>query len=123
MRSLAALVVLLLLAGPAQAFSSVAPGKSAHDKATGVAADVGWPKHAVKALQAAVRQPDIDDLQLAPIEGNKHRADVSPVYRPWHHCDRVAPATGAEAVNATVAFVAHERSLAANLSLIDPEAA
>lgn len=124
MRPLAVLAATLLLAAwPAQAFASVQDGKSPHDEITAVAADAGWPEGAVEALQAAVRQPDIDDLQPAPVEGNEKRMDVSPTFRPWHHCGRVAPATDAEAVDATVAYVAHERALARNLSLLDPPAA
>lgn len=117
------LTALVVVPWSAQAFASVEKGESPHDEITGVVADLGWPKDAVEALQAAVRQPDLDDLGPAPVEGNKDRMDVTVTFRPWHHCDRVAPATDDEAVNATIAYVAHERDLAENLSLVDPEAA
>ena len=114
---------LLLLAAPAQAFRSLKDGGSPHDEITAVAEELGWPEDAVEALQAAVRQPDIDDLEPAPIEGFKDRVDASPTFRPWHHCDRVPPQTDAEALNATRAYVAHERGLAKDLALLDPPAA
>lgn len=123
MRRWLPLLAVLLMAPGAQAFASVQQGDSPHDEMTAVAADVGWPEDAVEALQAAVRQPDIDDLEPAPVDGNKDRMDVSVVFRPWHHCDRVPPMSDAEAVKATIAYVDHERSLAQNLSLVDPAAA
>ncbi len=123
MRLVVAVSALLIAAGPAQGFTSVDGGHAPHDAITAVAAEAGWPEGAVKALQAAVRQPDIDDLREAPVEGDKDRMDASVTFRPWHHCDRVAPATDADAVNATIAYIAHERGLALNLSLPDPVAA
>lgn len=122
-QAVAVAAALLLAASPALAFASIASGDAPHDEATAVAAELGWPKGAVELLQASVRQPDIDDLQPAPVEGDKERLDMSPLFRPWHHCDRVAPADDADAVNATIAYVAQERALARELVLLDPEAA
>lgn len=122
--AVAALVVGGALAAPgALAFRSIEEGDSPHDEITGVADELGWPEDAVRALQAAVRQPDIDDLQPAPVEGNKDRMDASVTYRPWHHCARQPPGGDAEAFNATVAYVHEQRALAENLSLLDPAAA
>lgn len=120
---LAALGLAVACAAPAQAFASIMPGSSPHDDITAVAGELGWSKAAVKQLQAAVRQPDIDDLRAAPTKEDKTRLDTSAVYQPWHHCDRVPPATDAGTVNATRAYIAQQRDLALNLSLLDPVAA
>jgi hypothetical protein len=118
-----AILALVAAAPAAQAFASIQKGDSPHDEITAVAADLGWPEDAVEALQAGVRQPDVSDLQKAPIEGDEERVDASVTFRPWHHCGRVPPTADDQAFNATVAYVRHERGLAENLSLVDPAAA
>lgn len=114
------LTALAVVVAPAvAAFGSVEPGKSPHDDITSVAGDLGWPEDAVEALQDAVRMADIADFDHEEIDG-KERLVVTPVFDPAHHCDRVPPATDAEAFNATVAYIAWERGMAENLSLLDP---
>lgn len=125
MRSLWASVALaaMVLAAPgAQGFASIQRGDSPHDEITAVAEEVGWPEDAVEALQAAVRQPDIDDLKTVKEDG-KERLDASVTYAPWHHCTRQPPGGDADAFNATVAYIHEQRGLAENLSLLDPAAA
>lgn len=121
---LAAALLLALLAVPqAGAFRSIAKGESPHDEATAVAGELGWGQDATQALQAAVRQPDIDDLRTVEVEDGKDRVDASITYRPWHHCTRQPPGGDADAFDATVAYVREQRGLAENLSLLDPAAA
>lgn len=116
-----ALAALLVAAPAAQGFASVKKGGSPHDEATAVATELGWPAGAVEALQAAVRKADIDDF--APAEDDKDRIVATPVFHPSHHCDRVPPAGDRQAFQDTVAYVHQQRGIAANLSLLDPEAA
>jgi hypothetical protein len=124
MRLALAFAALLLACPGVQAFASIQRGDSPHDEVTGVAAtEAGWPKDAVEALQAAVRQPDIDDLQPVEGEDGKKRMDASVTYAPWHHCARQPPGGDASALNDTVAYIHAQRALAHNLSLLDPPAA
>lgn len=123
MRLALAFAAFLLAASGAQAFASIQKGDSPHDEITGVAAEVGWPEDAVEALQAAVRQPDIDDLRPVEGEDGKERMDASVTYAPWHHCARQPPGDDAQALDATVRYVHEQRALAENLSLLDPPAA
>lgn len=117
-------VAAALLAVPgAHAFASIQKGDSPHDEVTSVAAQAGWPEAAVEALQAAVRQPDIDDLQEVEDGDGSERLDASVTYRPWHHCSRQPPGTDGDAFADTVAYVHEQRGLAENLSLLDPAAA
>ena len=118
----AAALAAVAWAPEAAAFRSVSKGTSPHDDVTGVAAELGWPEDAVEALQGAVRQADISDFDTVEVDGEE-RLVVTPVFAAEHHCDRVPPGSDAEAFNATVAYVAKERGLADNLSLIDPWAA
>lgn len=115
-------VLLILAVQPAQAFGSAGKRDSPHDDITAVAGDLGWPEDAVDALQESVRQADISDFDEEKADGKKRLA-VTPVFDPAHHCDRVPPATDEEAFNATVAYIAWERGVAENLSMVDPEAA
>lgn len=116
----AAFVAVVLVAMPsAQAFASVQRGDSPHDDITAVAHQLGWPEDAVEALQEGVVQADIADFDEEQVDGGK-RLVVTPVFSPAHHCDRVPPDSDADAFNATLAYIAWERRVAENLSLLDP---
>lgn len=98
-----------VLGVPAQAFTSLPPESSMHDKLTAVAVDAGWSQSATEALQQAVRQPDIDDQGLDPEGKDLTRIDATESYRPEHHCDRAPGTPDAAAFNATVAYIAAQR--------------
>lgn len=120
----ALVATLLLLLPAAGAFTSVPLGSSNHDDVTAVAADAGWSEDAVRALQQAVREPDFRDGEVDPEGTDLARVDASGSYRPEHHCDRVPPATDAEAFNATVGYVQAQRAEAlAHAQAGDPDAA
>lgn len=123
MRHLFAIAAFVLVVPSVQAFASIQRGDSPHDDITAVAEEVGWPEDAVEALQAAVRQPDIDDLKTVKGEDGKSQIDASVTYAPWHHCTRQPPGGDAAALNATIAYIHEQRGIAENLSLLDPAAA
>jgi hypothetical protein len=97
--ALAALLALAVAVPGAAAFSSGPDGP--HDDITRDGAAVaGFPEGGVDALVAAVRAPD----RAAGKE-------------PFHHCDRVPPASDGASFNATVAYVRQQGDEARNASL------
>jgi hypothetical protein len=99
-------VVATLCASPAAAFNSLPPGTSPHDRITAAAAaPLGFKDAALEALQAAVRQADLDDVTVKASGERLAVLDATLAYQPAHHCDRVPPATDADAFAATAAYV------------------
>lgn len=113
LRGLLALVVLLALASPAQAFRSLPPGTSPHDEATARAgAAVGISGKAIEALQQAVRRPDVDEMTVKTDDDVIALVDASMDYEPAHHCDRAPPVTSADALAATGMYIRLQRETA-----------
>lgn len=123
MRVLLAGCVALMLLPAAAGFSSLPPGASPHDDITGVAAEVGWSRDAVKALQQAVRAPDLDDMEFEPTKNHPARFDATEAYLPEHHCERVPPATNADAFAASSAYVLQQREIAGSAAAAAPKEA
>src|SRR5687768_974790 len=108
----------LAFATHALAFASLPPGRSPHDGVTRDAAEAaGFPAEAVLALQRGVRAPDLEEMEWDPDTGDFARIDASGPYRAEHHCDRVPPASHAEAFAATVAYIRAALAAASNASV------
>jgi hypothetical protein len=110
-------LVLVAAVPTAAGFASLPPGTSPHDDITKLAAEqAGFPAGGVKALKAAVRAPDMDEMEFDPRSDKIARVDADGPYRAEHHCDRVPPAKDLEAFNATVAYIRSATAAAVNAS-------
>ena len=126
-RPVAALLLLALaLALPPQAgaFASVPPGSSVHDDITAIVDAAGFPEDGVRALQAAVREPDMDETEWDPDMDEPARIDARAAYRAEHHCDRDVGTPDADAFAATTRYIQQQRAEATNRSAAgDPDGA
>lgn len=123
MRTLAAGLLLLLLAPVAGAFASVPPGSSVHDDITAAATEAGFSDKATEALQQAVREPDYQESEIDPEGTDIDRIDATDAYRAEHHCDRMPGTSDGDAFNATMAYIQEQRAEAGQKSATDPDGA
>lgn len=94
-------------------FVSVPPRLSPHDKITAEAARrAGWPGSGLKALQAAVRAPDLEEMRWLPRPGKVASLGLDGAYEPAHHADRVPGVDDADAFQAVVGHVRTQMAIA-----------
>jgi hypothetical protein len=109
--SLLAFAAAILLVPGGSAFDSIPGGP--HDQITDVAArSAAYPTDGIPGLQQATRGPDVRDNKLDPKATKVTNFEVTDEYRPFHHCDRVPPATDAESFSATVQYIREEGDMA-----------
>lgn len=91
------ILLLVILAPTAAAFSSAPPGGSPHDTITRSGAEAaGWPEQGIEALQEAVRQVDLEEHDAS---------GPTDAWRPEHHCERLPETDSRDAFASSQAYI------------------
>lgn len=114
--ALSVLFVAILASPSVQAFESIPPGSSPHERITEAAASpLGWSGEGLKALQVAVLAPDFSETTVKTDGDKVILIDATDEFEPMHHCDRLPPTSDAHVFAATSTYILLQRDEALQL--------